>query len=333
MKKNYFPEGPGTIFRNGGAARRGGQNAGTRPAAILTIRKPKWGVFKGLVFLAVSCPLLWNPAMPLCAGQASGKFIAAGKSIAPKFATAYEVRDQSNGRERSVEIMLASAALDLAEIASALDPHVVAINSEPATGNYILLWAKADGRLSMNATFPETMTQYLDDTSGALKVEWTENTPRRLSGRVWTANPVKTMSGEAWSVDVKFATDVVRPPAGTKLAVDGGTPGRTLEALYRAVEKKDWPGIKAGIAPARMGSLERDDNTPAENLKEAVETLGSYWLPKKYKITGGEQRGEIAILEVEGELYPGAKWLFLVQMVKGAPGWQYENKVPAGKLN
>ncbi len=290
-------------------------------------------VRKRLLRPAVACILLSSLAPPLFAGEATGKFTVDKKAITPNVATAYEVRDQTNPRRRSVEIMLAAAPLDLSQIASALDPHVYAINSEAAKGDYILLWVKADGSVSMNATFSETMSQYLDNTHGGLKAELTENTPQRLAGRVWTAQPVKSMSGETWSVDVKFSTAVTRPPAGTKLAVDGGAPGSALEALYRAVAKKDWAGIKAGVSPGKMGSLEHDYNSPADNLKEAVELLDRSWLPKEHKTAGGELRGEVAILEVEGELFPGAKWLFLVQMVKGAAGWQYAESFPVGKLN
>lgn len=283
--------------------------------------------------LTVLGTLLTTLATPLFAGEASGKFTAGKQSIAPKVATAYEVRDQSDGRQRSIEIFLAGAALEPAQIAGALDPHVVAINSETAKGNYILLWANADGSASMNACFAETMTQYIDATSGSLKVEWKERTPQRVAGRVWSPKPVKSMSGESWSVDVTFSADVVHPPAGTKLAAEGGDPGKALDALYRAVGKKDWAGIKAGVTPEGMSGLEHEYNSPAENLQAAVEMLGDFWLPKKHKVVGGEQRGDIATLEVEGELYPGAKWLFLVRMVKGAAGWQFSEKVPAGRLD
>lgn len=153
------------------------------------------------------------------------------------------------------------------------------------------------------------------------------------AGRIWSPKPVKPMSGESWTVDVRFAAEVVRSPAGTKLPGDGGDPGRALDALYRAVGKKDWVGIKAGVSPESMSSLEHDYNSPEENLEEAVEMLGDFWLPRKHKVTGGEQRGDVATLEVEGELFPGSKWLFLVQMVKGAGGWQFAQKVPAGRLD
>ena len=231
--------------------------------------------------LAAFATLCTTLAAPLLAGEASGKFTTGGQSIAPKVATAYEVRDQSDGRKRSVEILLGGAALDPAELAATLDGHVYAINSEASKGDYILIWAHADGSASMNATFSETMTQYIDDTNGGLKVEWTERTPERVAGRIWSPKPVKPMSGESWTVDVTFAAAVVRPPAGTKLPADGGEPGKALAALYRAVDKKDWAGIQTGVAPDRMSAFEHDYNSPEENLKEAVEMLGDFWLPKK----------------------------------------------------
>lgn len=281
---------------------------------------------------ALFSALLATLASPLLAGEASGKFTSGDQSIAPKVATAYEVRDQSDGRKRSVEILLGGAALDPVELATTLDAHVYAINSEASKGDYILIWAHADGSASMNATFSETMSQYIDDTRGGLKVEWTERTAERVAGRLWSPKPVKPMSGASWTVDLKFAATVVRPPAGTGLPADGGEPGQALAALYRAVAGKDWAGIKAGVAPDRMSSFEHDYNSPEENLKEAVEMLGDFWLPKHPRVTGGELRGDAAILEVEGELYPGAKWLFLVQMDKGTAGWQFSQKVPAGRL-
>lgn len=285
------------------------------------------------VRLAAFATLCTTLAAPLLAGEASGKFSAGKEIIAPKVATAYEVRDQADGRKRSVEILLAGSALDPAQLAGALDPHVLAINSEAAKSNYILIWANADGSAAMNAAFAETMSQFIDDTRGGLQVEWTERTPQRIAGRVWSTKPVKPMSGDSWTVDVRFAADIVRPAPGTSLPADGGEAGKALDALYRAVGKKDMAGIRAGVTPESMSSLEHDYNTPEENLKEAVEMLGDFWLPKKHKVTGGELRGDAAILEVEGELYPGARWLFLVRMVRGAAGWQFAEKVPAGRLD
>ena len=286
-----------------------------------------------LRLLVAHCALLPLLASPLLAGEASGKFTSGPLSISPTVATAYEVRDQADGRKRSVEVLLGGAALDTTALAQALDPHVNAINSEASKGDYILIWAHADGSASMNATFQETMTQYIDDTGGGLKVEWTERTPDRVAGRLWSPKPVKPMSGASWTVDVTFAAAVVRPSAGTELPADGGDAGKALAALYSAVGKKDWTGIKAGVAPDRMRSFEVEYNSAEENLAAAVDMLGNFWLPKEPRVTGGEMRGDAAILEVEGELYPGAKWLFLVKMVRGDAGWQFSQKVPAGRLD
>ena len=64
-----------------------------------------------------------------------------------------------------------------------------------------------------------------------------------------------------------------------------------------------------------------------------VAVLGNYRLPKKHKTVGGEIDGERAVLEVEGELFPGQKALYFVQMVKGEAGWQYETSMPAGMID
>lgn len=272
--------------------------------------------------------------LPLFGGEASGTFKAGRMTINPKVAAAYETRDQRDARKKSIEVMLSTTPLNLDEIASAVDPHVVAINSDAARkGDYILLWVRPDGSVSMNATFSASMSQYIDTTDDGLKAELKENTASRLAGRIWTAKPVKTMSGETYELDVTFSTDISRRPAGTKLPANGGEPGKALEALYAAVAKKNWNGIKAGLTPGTFASYNPDYRTPEENLQEAVDALANYRLPKKHKTVGGEVSGDRAVLEVEGEIFEGQKALYFVEMVKGDAGWQYESSVPAGMID
>ena len=217
---------------------------------------------------------------PLAAGEASGKFKAGRMTIAPTSATGYEVRDQRDARKKSLEIFLGTQPLDPAEVAAALDPHVVAINAPAAReGDYILLFVRPDGGVSMNATFSSSMSQYIDTTEDGLKAELKENTANRVSGRIWTPKPVKTMSGESYEIDVTFAADIVRRAPGKKLPANGGDPGKAFEALYTAVAKKDWKGIEAGLAPAEFASYNADWRSAEENLNEAVDMLGNYRLP------------------------------------------------------
>jgi hypothetical protein len=266
-------------------------------------------------------------------GDVKGQFKVDGAAvITPQNAAAYAVRDQMNPRAWQVEVVLAEGAVDTNAVIEALDPHVDVINQEGVrSGNYILLWVNSDGRVSMNATLSETMSQFIDTTEqGDLKAELTANTKERVAGRVYSAKPVKAMSGEVYEVDVTFDTAVSRAPAGTKLPANGGEAGQAFHKLYQALQKKDEKGIKAGVSPRVDKMLFADYNTPEENLKSAVEILTA-WFPKKnVKVTGGEMRGQAALLEVEGEIYEGRNALYIAKMEKGTSGWQLEEIVPAG---
>ena len=70
---------------------------------------------------------------------------------------------------------------------------------------------------------------------------------------------------------------------------------------------------------------------PSSDVDDAVSTL-EIWLPKgAMKVTGGELRGDTAVLEVEADLFPGQKGLTLVQMVKSGAKWQFERATRPGR--
>jgi hypothetical protein len=158
--------------------------------------------------------------------------------ISPKHAIAYAVRDPRNARQSAIEVVLSEFPMDAEEAAAALDPHTNAINQDGARqGNYMLLWVRRDGDVSMNATFSKTMTQYLA-SMGELKAELSVNSAERVAGRISTTKPLKTMKGETYEADMTFSAAVARVAAGTKLAAGGGDPGSALKALYAAMGKK-----------------------------------------------------------------------------------------------
>ena len=272
------------------------------------------------------------------AGQASGSVkVEKTGTISPTHAVAYLVRNPRNARTTLVEILLSDVFVDAAEVQAALDPHMVAINLDALKDrNYVLLWVASDGDVMMNATFSRTMTQMLDDTSGfpggGLKAELTANTPSRIEGRLFSPKPVKTLSGTVYSVDLTFAAKVPPPIAGRPLSAGGGDPAKALTALLSAVATKNWPGIRAVSSPAALKMFEASYRTPLENAETAADLLQA-WLPiKKLKISGGQLRGDVAILDVEGEIFEGQLGLSLVQMVKTGAGWQFERAVRVGML-
>lgn len=273
-------------------------------------------------------------AVAHAADRASGSVVVQKQgTIAVSHAIAYTVRDQRNAHTTATEILLSDVVVDPKPIRAALSPHMEAINVDPLKDrNYVLLWVRPDGSVSMNATFSKTMTQFVDDTGSGLKVTWTTNSASRVEGRLFTATPVKTMDGTSYTVDLTFGVDLPALEAGTTLPAGGGDPGKALLALLAAANRKDWAGIRAGSGPSALQSFDKSYNSPAENAADAADQLNA-WLPvQKMKITGGQVRGNVAILDVEGEMFPGMMSLSLARMVKSGNAWLFEEAVRAGSV-
>lgn len=266
------------------------------------------------------------------AGTVTGQFkLEGGGVIAPKAAVAYPVREQYDARTESVEIVLSKERIDATAAANALNPHTEAINQDAVRqDNYVLLWVTPDGRVSMNATFVATMSQYLDETGGGLMATLTANTPGKIAGRIFTPTPVKVMSGGSYTCDITFEVDVTRPAAGIPLSPGGGEPGRAFTAVMAAAQKKNWPALRGGISEDLRKMFDADYRTPKENLAYAIDFLQTS-LPKVgRKVTRGILRGEIATLEIEGEMFAGQKALYFVRMVRSKGAWLFDGATLAG---
>jgi hypothetical protein len=267
-------------------------------------------------------------------GEASGTVAVTGMgTIAPTHATAYLTRDRRNARESRTEILLTDVVVDAAAIQAAFDPHMVAINDDAIRDrNYVLLWADAGGAIGMNATFSKTMTQFVDDTSGGLRVTWTTRSAARLEGRVYSTAPLRTMDGATYTVDLRFAVDVPSPPVGDALPAGGGDPGKALLAFLGAVAAKDWDAIRAASSPAALQIFDKSYNTPQENAADVADLVDA-WIPKGRRVVArGLLSGDSALLDVEGEMFPGTMGLSRVRMVKAGSVWQFDRAAMAGML-
>jgi hypothetical protein len=290
------------------------------------------------VRLMVTVALLVLAHLPVMvsAQSGSGQFKADKLgTIAVQHSVAYVVRDQSNARVSQVEILLTDVAIDPKVVHSAFDPHMAAINLDALDDrNYVLLWVKPDGTVTMNATFSKTMTQFLDSTRGeGLVVTWTTRSATRLAGRAVTKAPRRTMDGSMYSLDVTFDVDVPAGSAATPLPAGGGEPGKALRALLAAADRKDWTAIRAGSSVEALKTFDRSYNTPAENAESAAELLKAWLSTDKLEITGGVLESDmVAVLDAEGELFPGQRTLTRVRMIKAADVWKFDRAARAGMV-
>ena len=273
-------------------------------------------------------------SLPALASEASGEFTAGKRPpIKPLYAAAYETRDQRDARKRAIEVVLSEEPIDAVAAAAALDPHTDAINQKALMEhNYVLLWVRPGNDVSMNATYSATMTQFIEGTPDRMKAEMTVNTPDRVAGRVFSTKPLETMDGEPYSINLTFSAAVTHPPAGTKLQAGGGEPGKAFNALQEAMTNRDWDGIKSHVTPKRLESFNDSERSVKDNLDDALQTLGMF-LPKKAgKITGGELRGDTAVLDLEAELFEGQYGLFQIRMVNAGKRWLFDRATRAGLI-
>lgn len=269
------------------------------------------------------------------AGEASGEFVAGKRQpIKPRYAAAFETRDQRDARKRIVEVVLSEEPVDVSAAMADLDPHANVINQKALSEhNYVLLWVRPGNSISMNATYASTMTQFVEMTSDRMKAKMSANTMDRVAGRIYSPKALKTMDGEAYSVDLTFSTVVTHAPAGVKLPAGGGEPAKSFRALQAAITSRDWDGIKRNVTPKNLQSVNDSDRTESENLDDAIQSFG-LWLPKKPgKVIGGVLRGDIAVLELRSELFEGQDGLFLIRMVKNGPIWQFDRARRAGSID
>jgi hypothetical protein len=279
--------------------------------------------------VAVTFALVALLARPAAADSAQGTFVVKGGTlagtIAPKAAAAFAVRDRRDMRTPVAEVVLSEIAIDAAAAAEAQQPHTHAINQNALEGrDYILLWIAPDGHVSMNATFGRTMTQFVDAVGDSLHATLTVNSAERVAGRVFTPRPVKTMGGETYTIDVSFDAAVVRLPKGSALPRGGGPPGAALAAFLAAVKQADWTALRPLLSPAALEMFDKSYNSPAENAASLSDILQA-WLPReKLSIAGGEQRGDVADLEITGDMFPGTPAVYLARMRRHGEGWRFE---------
>lgn len=287
--------------------------------------------------LAASLVLATSLAAPAAAAenQVSGRFRTGERTIEPAYACAYLVRDLGNPRQQVVEIVLSQGPVDVDAAVASLGPHEVVINQK--IGDYVLLWVRADGSVSMNATFAATMSQVVDSTDkglfgGNLIAELTENAAEQVAGRVRSASPVRTRNGGSYEIDVIFRVTIRRQPDGAVLARGGGEPGQALRELKTATDRKDWPRMRGRFSREALASIEAEYRSAEENRDAALDRL-EVWLPRrKMKITGGDLRAETADLDVEGESRGGQRTLYRVRMVRERDGWRFHQATMAGFL-
>ncbi len=298
---------------------------------------------KAILFLSTTALVLTASTISF-AGTVSGQFRSSKKGlIKPISVVAFPVRAPGDLLKTVIVVVLSEGSMDSAEAVKKLDPRTALINQEGMRKkNYISLWIRPNGFVSMNATFHDGMVQYIDSTKAegkgnilaqSLEANFSANSADRIAARVRSSEPVETLSEDTYEIDVEFDTSVTHPPAAKNLGAGGGEPGKVLQSLLNAIKTKDWKVVLTSVKSETLHGLVDPDASDEDNFESVVDDI-AFFLPKgKTKVLGGKDRGEIAILELQGERTEGGvKVLYLVRMLKETEGWRFDRSQIAGFL-
>ncbi len=111
--------------------------------------------------------LLAAVALPALAGEASGDFTVTKRPpIRPKYASAYETRDQRDAHKRAIEVVLSDEPIDVKSAVAELDPHMdVIIQKALQDHNYVILWVRPGKDPRMPVGDNPLLPRFQDETA------------------------------------------------------------------------------------------------------------------------------------------------------------------------
>jgi hypothetical protein len=266
---------------------------------------------------AVLAGLAASPAFS--ASSASGSFRY--DKLTMEVTNAYAFREEQNDAPGTYKtyVYLTSKPVDGQVAANAFDPGTAIdaeIDDQPA--GYVRLCFNADySECGIYFSYEEPLESF--NTSGYGKLELTGKDAKRVAG-TWILAEPEDFFDKTYEFNLKFDAQVIAPTPGTALPADGGEPGKAYQAWLAAIAKGDFAALRAILGESGSWQFPEDDEKSAkENLKYLRDGK-----PVGVKILKGEQRGEQAILMVEGVDRDDLKLRGRVLMVKGEGGWRQE---------
>lgn len=266
---------------------------------------------------AVLAGLAASPGM--AASSASGSFRY--DELTMKVVNAYAFREEKNDAPGTYTtyVYLTSKPIDGQAAANAFDPGRAIdeeIDDQPA--GYVRLCFNPDfSECGIYFSHEEPLESF--NTSGYGKLELASKDAKRLAG-TWILAEPEDFFDKTYQFDLTFDAEVIAPTPGTALPADGGEPGKAYQAWLAAIAKGDFDTLRAMLGEAGDWQFPKDDEKSAkENLKYLRDGK-----PVSVKILKGEQRGDQAILTVEGVDRDDLKLRGRVLMAKGEGGWRQE---------
>ena len=232
---------------------------------------------------------------------------------------AYAVMHEERKGPAQVYLFLTSDPLDIQKVADAFDPGDQVneqVHGKP--GGYVRVCVMPEGK-ECGLYFSHNEPSESFNTSGYGEFKLAKQTPTEIEGR-WVMSKPDDFFGKTYDFDMPFKATVTQATPGTPLGADGGAPGKAYTSYLAALAKGDLPALRKILGEsARWRLPEDDENSSKQGLKDLRDGK-----PVSVKILSAMQRGDHAVLRVEGVDRDEIKRAGRVLMAKGADGWSVD---------
>ena len=221
----------------------------------------------------------------------------------------------------STYLFLTTDPLDAQKVADAFDPGSE-VNQQVGgrPGGFVRICINAEGK-ECGLYFSHDEPSGSFNLSGSGEFALTKHTPTQIDGR-WSMTTPDDFFGKTYDFDLPFAAKLTAATAGTPLGGDGGEPGRAYTAYLAALAKGDLPALRRMLGEGSRWQLPEDDETRSkEGLKDLRDGK-----PVSAKILSAIQRGDRAILRVEGVDRDDIKRVGRVLMAREGGVWRVDTQ-------
>jgi hypothetical protein len=234
---------------------------------------------------------------------------------------AYAFVHEERSGPASTYLFLTTDPLDAKKIADAFDPGSEVnqqVGGKP--GGYVRICINAEGK-ECGLYFSHDEPSESFNMSGSGEFKLAKQTAAAVEGR-WQMTKPDDFFGKTYDFDLPFSAAITAATPGTPLPADGGAPGKAYAAYLAALAKGDLPALRRMLGEGARWQLPEDDEQSArQGLKDLRDGK-----PVTVKIVSAIQRGDHAVLRVEGIDRDEIKRAGRVLMVRDGDAWRAETQ-------
>ena len=206
--------------------------------------------------------------------------------------------------------------IDRADVLAAIDPASSLVQQAGnGPGNVVFVRLPTPGKCGIAGYLGKNASQF--DMGDNFAARSTAGAAGRVAGNCATTTPGKIFD-DAYDFNLSYDAPITDIPKPVRLPAGGGEPGAAYSALVKALQTQSWDVASAHVEAASIGL---GKPKTAADMKEWFHSIGLNY-PKQAAISGGQMKGDRALLEFTGKDREDKKIKGVVAMKKADGKWR-----------